>query len=237
MVIKSVSVLKVTVSFAIFMIFTILMSLPFIPVVSRTDDWKSAHIVGRFHDSDPPRPDQIFKIQYRVMNGTSENVVTPGSILFNLSSAENGLLEVKFPRNYPYHNDIQSTPAANFVFLNEKQNDVFESNVTATDCFFVFLVPFNDDADLKMTWAILLNGAEVRGDDIPASCITETVVEDVRVKGDGTIRPSDQLKAGVDPVGVLCPPGLEVIVSPIGKPYCATPSTADLLTERWDIRS
>jgi hypothetical protein len=172
-------------------------------------------------------------MNYRALNGSADDVIRPGSIMFNLSSADNGLLEVSFPRNFPYHNDIQSTAAANFLLLDEDDGEIAGTSVTATDCFFVFSVPFNNDAEVRISWTYLLNGAPVQGDDIPASCISQTVVEDVRVKGDGTIRPLDQVKAGIDPESVLCPTGLEVIVNPKGKPYCATEEIMAFLNRVW----
>jgi len=227
---------KVATVFSVLIIIVIFASLPFMPALAGSDeDLETAHIVGRFHYSSPPIPDQIFKIQYRVLNGTIENVETPSSIIFNVSTTDNGLLEVKFPRNYPYHNDMQSTPAGNFNFLDMKQNDAFESNVVVTDCFFVFSVPFNNDAEVTMSWSYLLNGAPVHGDSISESCTVQTLIENVPTKDDGTISPLHQVRAGVIPEGVLCRADLELILNPNGKPYCAQPSTATLLNERWNL--
>lgn len=225
---------KVAMVFSVLMIIAIFASLPFTPALAGSDgDWKTAHIVGRFHYSNPPIPDQIFKIQYRVLNGTIENVETPSSIIFNVSTTNNGLLEVKFPRNHPYHNDMQSTPAGNFNFLNIKQNDAFESNVVVTDCFFVFSVPFNNDAEVTMSWFYILNGAPVHGDSIPESCMAQTLIENVPTKDDGTISPLHQVRAGVIPEGVLCRADLELILNPEGKPYCATEQTIEFLNKVW----
>lgn len=198
------------------------------------EDWKTSFIVGRFYDSELSEPDQIFRIEYGVTNGTAHGIAMPGSVRFNLSNTDSASLIVKFPRNFPYHNDLQSAPASNFVFFNGSE-PVSGTSVTAADCFFVFSVPFNGIAYINMTWAFILNGSPVRGDEVPASCVPQTLVEGVSLKKDGTIRPMVQIRAGVDPHGILCPEGLDVFMSPKPKPYCVDDRLREILYQRWFV--
>ncbi|MGI0027211.1 MAG: hypothetical protein ACREAD_05150, partial [Nitrosopumilaceae archaeon] len=35
-------------------------------------EWNVQHVIGKFLNSNPAKPDQIFNFQYRVLNGTLE---------------------------------------------------------------------------------------------------------------------------------------------------------------------
>lgn len=202
-----------------------------VPVVdASSEEWKTAYTVGRFLNNEPARPDQIFKIQYRVMNGTVEKFRAPNEIIADVNTSNSGVLEIKFPRNYPYTNDLLNTGGEPVLFING-QNLV--PDYTVAECFFVFSIPFVSSSEIGLAWAYKLTGDPYHGDKIPESCVSQTMVGDVPVKKNGTIRPLYQVRAGVTPEDVLCPAGMEVFVRAMDdKPYCVTPPLAEKLIER-----
>jgi hypothetical protein len=75
--------------------------------VSEEQEWETVYVVGKFLYSEPPIPDQIFKVQYRVVNGTVEKFVAgPFGAVAIVNAKGNGVLEIIYPRNYPYTNNI-----------------------------------------------------------------------------------------------------------------------------------
>jgi hypothetical protein len=204
-------------------------------------EWKTAYTVGKFLNSEPAEPDQIFKIQYRVINGTIEkfNVLNMpykgiGNIITKVNSGGNGILEIKFPRNYPYTNEkhLRDVNGDNAIVLINRQDTIFKQDIT--DCFFVFSIPFTGSITIELVWALILIETPHHGDGVPDSCIPQTVVKDVPVRNDNTIAALHQFKAGVAAEDILCKEGFKILIRSDGKPFCVTASTAKELTKRWD---
>lgn len=209
---------------------------------SNSWEWKTVHAVGRFLNSEPPRPDQIFKIQYGAINGTVESfdiqqqiddILMHNGVAARVGSLGNdgGALEIRFPRNFPYSNS--GSGSGQFVFFVDEEDRSSENSAVTTDCFFVFSVPFSDSTEIEMAMPSILTKSPYKGDDIPNTCIPETTVQGVPVRKDGTISPWQQFKAGVAAEDVVCRKGLELVVSLKGRPYCAMPASAEALAERW----
>jgi hypothetical protein len=202
--------------------------------------WKTSYAVGKFSHSNPPMPDQLFKVYYRVINGTIDNLSTPPlQVVANVSSANSsggGLLEVKYPRNYPYTNNPGAGGGAgNFVFFAQPlggRDIQVEGSGTTTDCFFVLSVPFSGKVRITIVSAVIPEeNFSFHGDSVPASCIPDTVVTNK-----SEITPLQQFKAGVPAKDVACGNGLDLIVQPVsGKPYCATHSTVVKLSQWWNV--
>jgi hypothetical protein len=118
--------------------------------------WKTAYTVGKFLYSDPPKPDQIFKIQYRVINGTTESFGAPASgiaVKIDVGDGDgsnDGLLEIKYPRNYPYANEDYNGDLGNggALVIVDSQEKTFSKNTT--DCFFVFSIPFAGSSEIEL---------------------------------------------------------------------------------------
>lgn len=191
-------------------------------------EWKTVLAAGNFLYSDPPKPDQIFKAYYRVINGTIEKLAVSGT---KLSSSGNGTLEIMWPQNYPYTNEEGNTapnaesPLA--IFDAEPYPEFVEVTLDdITDCFFVFSIPFTGNQSIALVWSYLLTNLPYHGDEIPDSCTPQTLVENVPTRKDGTITPLQQFKAGVAAEHTVCPPReqgeerLMLLISPKGKPYC-----------------
>jgi len=201
-------------------------------------NWESIHAVGTFLNSKPPKPDQIFKIQYRVINGTIVEFNTPnnntlgfgGDIVAKVKSSNDGRLEIKFPRNYPYTNseNMDGETSGPPIFINGKYA---KFGFGMTDCFFLFSIPFTSFSEIELMWTYILVPTPYHGDYIPYQCISQTV--DVHVREDGTIFPLHQFRAGVKAEDIVCKEGLGLIIKPNGKPYCVSPSTAERLADLW----
>lgn len=213
---------------------------------STAKEWKTSYFVGKFGRfdkvvlSDPQKPDQIFKVYYRVINGTTDDFsATPLRIVSDVSSDNgSGTLEVKFPRNYPYTDSPEgmSTGANSFTFFMQHPNEReegFYANSSTTDCFFVFSIPFTDRTRIAIIGTSLLQNYTFHGDRVPSSCIPDTVVSNVITMKDGTISPFQQFKTGVAAKDIACKEDLKLIINPKGKPYCATEETIKFLNRVW----
>lgn len=222
-----------------------LMSIPNSAIAAESttnNEWNVSYSLGKFSHSSPPKPDQIFKIYYRVINGTIDSVSTPpGAVAANVTSSSDssrGMLEVKYPRNYPYSNDPvgKSAGAGSFAFYAQQpgghQMIEVAGKGTTTDCFFILSVPFTGKTSIQIgTSSIPDPTFAFHGDDVPASCIPDTVVTN-----NGELTPLQQLKVGVAAKDVVCGDGFELIVQPVsGKPYCATHTTIIKLSNWWHI--
>ena len=204
---------------------------------SNNEEWKTGYSVGKFLTADPPRPDQIFKIQYRVLNGTVEgfNVVYEldgeifGVLVFQVGSSNESILEIKVPRNYPYA--IDATGLGEPIAYERLSSVKLEYKIDMTDCFYLFSVPFNGNSKIELIWVI---PSYPPSNDVPNSCIRETLVEDVPVRKDGTISPLHQFRAGIAAEDIICNEGLELVIRPDGKPYCVILPTAKILDELWN---
>jgi hypothetical protein len=153
------------------------------------------------------------------------------------SSSSSGLLEVRYPRNYPYTNGPGAGGGVgSFVFFEQPfgGRDVqVEGNGTTADCFFDLSVPFEGKVRITIVSAIIpeVDNFPLHSDSVPASCLPDTVVANK-----GELTPLQQLKAGVAAKDVVCGNGHELIIQPIsGKPYCATHSTVVKLSQWWRL--
>jgi hypothetical protein len=120
---------------------------------------------------------------------------------------------------------------------NQRQwEQIGVNNLTTTDCFFVLSIPFSDNMAIKITKTFLISGGpnHFHGDNIPSSCISDTTVQNVPTKKDGTISPLQQIKAGVAAQDVACPDRYpDVIVRPDGMPYCTDERILEFLAGLW----
>lgn len=139
------------------------------------DQWNTAYIVGEYRYSDPPKPNQTFKMYYRVTNGEVESLTT-NPIVANVTSSGNGILEIMFPRNYPYTN--HENGIHNFVIdsrIDPARN--IQDNRVTTDCFFVFSIPFSGSDSIELGWISLLWQEPWHGDEVAESCVPRTIVQ------------------------------------------------------------
>lgn len=196
------------------------------------EEWETHYVVGRFHNSEPPKPDQIFRIQYKAINGTVESfdvhqviddVLMDSVIIAKVRSSDSGTLEIKFPRNFPYTNAEGADIEWVDVFDGEYRN--VEHTKTTNECFFVFAIPFAGDAEIMITNASILIKSPYHGDEVSDTCIPKTVTD----------RPQHQVMAGVAVENVRCPEGLQLVIGPKDRPYCATLASVEILKVRWNL--
>jgi len=79
---------------------------------SNVEGWQRAYTLGKFPDSEPSKPDQIFQIHYRVINGTVESFRVPhygdihGIETKVNSDMTEGILEIRYPKNFLYEPEV-----------------------------------------------------------------------------------------------------------------------------------
>src|SRR5438309_7743706 len=181
---------------------------------SDTDNpqWHKYYQLGKFIDSKPPKPDQIFIYQYKVTNGTViEFKGNLGAFTAEIQSNGNATFEIKIPRNFPYTNQLEKGPrygddsplflmdAPPFGstpkdFANTKTlNPVNKTS----DCFFTYSIPFSGNHKIEFQWMYLLSSSfPLHGDIIPQYCNGQTIA--------GNIPPIQQIVSGILPDNVQC---------------------------------
>lgn len=203
--------------------------------LERTIAWQTHYAVNGFVNSGQPDPGQIFKIRYLVLDGAVEEFSMPlgfrtNDVAARVVSDGNGTLKINFPKNYPITN---TDDIAQFdVFVGDRTIP-FDWDESA--CFFEMSIPFSGSELIEVKWLDFLTDEPYRGIVDSETCISETLVQDVVRTKDGTIAPLHQVKAGVKPNEVVCGDDFELVMHPNGKPYCASPDSAEVLKERWNI--
>jgi len=229
-------------------------------VYADNSEWQTLELVGKYTHSQPPKPDQIFNVQYRITNATLESVEAKDtSITFIANTTEKGILEVLFPRNYPYANYYgrddffllingygtdayylpESTPMMDHVrpkIINDINRPpphpiTFSEK---SDCHFVFYVPFYTFAEIQIAYGS--NGlipSPYYGDDVPQYCIKQTIVESDTTKKFPS--PQKQLKEGTELFSIMCNEGLYRAIRQNEKPACLSLETFRTFFERNQI--
>ncbi|MGI0041364.1 MAG: hypothetical protein ACRD94_05295, partial [Nitrosopumilaceae archaeon] len=220
-------------------------------------DWKTLELVGKYTNSQPPNPDQTFIVQYRVINATLESVESKDSLEFIANTIEKGILEVKFPRNYPYANFADRDGF--YLMINGYGSDVYYLPETTpmmdhvrpkiindinrppphpytfsekTDCHFIFSVPFYTFAKIEIAYGG--NGlipSPYYGDDVPEYCIKETIV-DTNNNLQRYQSPKKQIQEGVELYSINCNEGLHRAIRQNEKPACLSLETLKIFYER-----
>lgn len=168
-----------------------------VPKSGQAKAWKTIHVLGKFLNSDPPKPDQLFQVHYRVINGTAESfdmnqeiqdVIMNNVIVARVSSISDsgdGILEIKFPRNFPYSNGGSGVGMFDINFVNGMHDSITTTEdrqatttTTTTDCFFEFAIPFRGKGvEIEVGMASILIKAPYQGDSVSESCMPQTIVE------------------------------------------------------------
>lgn len=239
---SQITALQLSVGLVFSVIFSAPVAYASIDDVGNEEEWKIVYTIGKFSYTEPRKPDQIFKVQYRAINGTAEDVNAYFGVNGNVSATEDGVLEIRYPRNYPYSNAPASEPLAVWpiIFINGEEISSDTMPAEITDCFFVFTVPFSGATKFEVAWAYLATNLPFHGDEVPEYCVSETLIRDVVVKNDGTISPYHQYKAGVKAEDVMCEGVLEpehyrLVMHPDGRPFCVTRESATDLIQRWGV--
>lgn len=198
------------------------------PLVPENTEWKTHPSVGKFLYSEPPKPDQIFKVQYRIINGTIDSIKeNQGAFGFKINAInDNGLFEIKIPLNFPHTNDLNKTDGKNYaVLINDRYIDEYLNGPNIhDDCFFGFSIPFSKSVSIEVAPSTIPENFPYHGSEVPQRCIKETIL---------FIPPLQQLKSGISANDIVCKEGFELIFkSTNDSPACVKPETKTKLIER-----
>ena len=221
-------------------------------------EWQTLEWVGKYTNSQPAKPDQTFLVQYRVINATLESVeVKDYGLAFVADTREKGVLEVKFPRNYPYANFADREgfnlsingygawhyyhPEEDIVLETAREKLINKINrpppypntfSEKTDCHFIFSVPFYTLANIGIGYGG--NGlipSPYYGDDVPEYCIDETIVS-ANSNIERYQSPQKQIQEGAKPSSVNCNEGLYRATRQNEKPACLSLETLKTFFQR-----
>ena|GEM_PF-2208684 len=239
----------------VFLVFTTVISGVFADDAN-PNQWHKLYILGKFTNSYPPMPDQIFIAQYRITNATLQSIIGNNDGVSAIADTnDKGLLEIKFPRDMPYHNQNPSTQ--DFMILingygswsyyhpdspmTEDARKQLINTVTRSppypesysgkdNCYYFFSIPFYTYAKIDIIWGF--NGlipVPYHGDDVPQSCNEQTIAEH--------LPPLKQISMGMTPKEVKCDTGFDMILHPDNKTIsCVKPTTVSKLMQRGWIK-
>lgn len=197
---------------------------------TNTESWSNYPMLGRFDNSFPAKPTQIFVFQYKITNGTvSEFKGQRGMLSAQVHSTGNASLDIKFPRNYPYTNQPENGApygdTSPFVVIDPDDSTKSQSwkpETVTTNCFFEYSIPFSGDHKIDLAWTYLLSTSfPLHGDNIPQFCDSQTVA---------TWPPLKQINIGMPTSEIKCNIGLDKILHPDNKTIsCVKPDTLSKL--------
>jgi len=190
------------------------------PIPLEEPNWKTYHAIGKYLNSNPPKPDQVFNIKYRAINGVIESFEESGqgSFLAQVNSVNNGKLEILFPRNYPYTNGYGEGHGKSFTVFNhnEPQKD-YEVKLEKTDCFFEYSIPFTGNQRLGLGFISITVATPFHGDEVPTNCINETIYLPPPLK---------QFKSGIALDDIKCKENYQKVFKiKEGSPACVKPTS------------
>ncbi len=214
----------------------ILDGIALVPALADEPQWHGQHVIGQFLNSNPPKPDQVFNFQYRVLNGTLVELTKNqyGQFEATVQSTDQGMLELKIPRNYPYTNmgypfynntaNVAGTDAV--IDVNGVIIDSKKYSFAATDCFFEYSIPFSGQPIITLGFIVYPEHIAFQGDSVPDHCIGETTFIDSPLK---------QFKSGIAAKDVACKTEFVLVIkSEDDSPACLKPDTATkLITRGW----
>src|SRR5713226_1023754 len=213
---------------------TVLAGISLVPAFAEESEWHVQHVTGKFLYSNPPKPDQVFNFQYRVLNGDLVKLMQDqyGQFEAKVESTDQGVLELRIPRNYPYTNmgypyynntgNVNGTDTV--IDLNGVIIDSKKYSFDATDCFFEYSVPFIGKPVITLGFIVYPESIAFQGDAVPDHCISETTFIDSPLK---------QLKSGVSANDVKCKDGLVLVIhTQKNFPACVRTGTASKLILR-----
>lgn len=196
---------------------------------------ETSYIVGRYFNTQPHKEDQIFIVNYTIVDGSLNEIkqnVRDAGVRINISSMKNGMFQIDIPRNYPYSNQPWFEP---FVIVNGYEllidSDYF---LDVEECFYKFSIPFSNDSMVEIAFAHIPEPEPFISEDIPQRCAEKTIVTDSSIKVNlSYMSPLKQYKEGIKASEVICRENLNLILkSTDNSPVCVKPVTKSKLIER-----
>jgi hypothetical protein len=196
-------------------------------------EWNVRKVIGKFLYSDPPKPDKVFNFQYRVVNGIIENLTLDQQGLYTakVNSADQGMLQLRIPRNYPLSN-INTTANLASIDVNGVGIDTQKYSFGATDCFFEYSIPFSGNAVISVGFRIYPESIPFDGNKVPYHCITDTLLYNPVMTPSSPLK---QFKSGIAVNDIQCKQGFELVIKSHNNfPACVKLSSlARLLEQGW----
>jgi hypothetical protein len=139
-------------------------------------EWSVQQVIGKYLNSDPPKSDQVFNFQYKVVNGTLQNLTTDkyGQFIMHVQGNDKGSLILKIPQNYPYSNIATDHPRA-IIFVNGMdllQKYSFEKS----DCFFEYTIPFSGKSVITLGFLAYPEKLPYNGNIVPNYCLSQRMI-------------------------------------------------------------
>lgn len=142
-------------------------------------EWKSYNVTGP-PNSKIVQPIHPFKFQYKIANGTIDSFqVQNYEFIIKTHSKNNGIFEIKVPRNFPYYNgkDGPSNQETYLIVKNMVPIPPSYYYKTVSDCYFTYSVPINTNSTITiMSTDIQMLMTPIYGDKVPSYCEYETRV-------------------------------------------------------------
>lgn len=157
---------------------SVIASVTLVPIFGEELAWKSSNAITR-PLTDPVQPAHNFNIQYRIFNGTGAFQVHDYAFTANTYSKNEGIFEIKIPRNFPYYNgkDGPSNMETYVVIENGVHLTPNEYTKTTSNCFFTYSVPFRMNSTITvLSMDTLSLMTPIYGDKVPEYCMSETVI-------------------------------------------------------------
>jgi len=153
-----------------------LTSISFTPILGEEFAWKSTNITTK---PSLDQPAKIFNIQYRISNGSNTFQAHDYTFSTDIHSKTKGIFEIKIPKNFPYYVDKNGpdTKETYLVLENGGQITLRDYNLTNSDCFFTYSIPFNGNSTITvLSTNTLYLITPLYGDKVPAHCLSETII-------------------------------------------------------------
>lgn len=192
-------------------------------------EWNVKHVTGKFFYSTPPKPDEIFNFQYRVINGTLGNltIIQQGQYTAQVNSVDKGMLELMMPRNYPFSNIIVTATSHASVHVNGSELDGQQYSYVASDCFLEYSIPFSGNSIITLDFAQYPEAIPYQASKVPFHCITQTLYNSTLTT---FISPLKQIQSGVLPGDVVCDDNFTLVMTNEGhSSACVRPDSAPKL--------
>ena len=169
--------------------------------------------------------EQIFKIQYRITNAELEKIeVRDIATVIEISSTDQGLLEIVIPKNLHYTQDSGLVPQdIYFIIVDGEEVDYEQLNSV---CDITYSIPFKKNSKIIEMLPTIAGISPLKPFKVPDDCIDRLIVQKI-------LPPRKQMANGIPTNKIVCKEGLKLIERIAnGKPSCVKPTTLEELIKR-----